>query len=78
MGLIYMMGGGVKSRVPLPERKKVCFWLGAKKKKFAQVKKTIAPLHVSSGQPLINGKPVKMDHSQSIEGISIKQCFINR
>ena len=61
------MKGGAKLRVPLPERiKKDCFWLGAKKKKFAQGKKTIAPLHVSSGPPLINGKPVKVDHLQLI------------
>ena len=44
-----------------------------KKKKVCSGGKTIAPLHVSSGSPLINGKPVKVDHSQLIQDISIKQ-----
>ena len=42
---------GGELRVRLPERKKVCFWLGTKKE-FARGKKTMAHSHVSSGLPL--------------------------
>ena len=62
---------GGKLRVPLPKRKK-SFWLG-EKKKVCSGEKTIAPLHVSSGPPLINGKPVKVAHSQLIQGIGLYQ-----
>ena len=46
--------------------KKSLFLVRSKKKKVYSGKKTIglAPLHVSSGPPLINGKLVKVDHMQ--------------
>ena len=58
--------------------KRSCFWLGAKKKSLRRGENhSPPPAHVSSGPSPINGKPVKVDHSQLIQDISIKQCFVN-